>query len=216
MAIRIVLADDHQVVREGFSALIDGEPDMEVVGEAADGRSAIELVRAKAPDVVVMDISMPDMNGVEATRRIVSGFPGTKVLALSVHSAGHAVVEMLNTGASGYVVKRCAFRELASAIRHVHAGKRYLSPEITDQTVREFLAAASGAAEGAGCPLSPREREVLQLLAEGWNAKRIAPHLGVSLSTIESHRRSIMRKLKLHTIAELTKYAVREGLTSLE
>lgn len=217
MSIRILLADDHQVVREGFRALLEKEPSMEVVAEAGDGRTAIRLARELLPDVVVMDINMPDLNGIESTRQIAREIPQVKVVALSIHSDRRFVVEMLRAGARGYLLKECAFDELARAIRAVTAGETYLSARITQVVVDEYVKRPLKSDEtSAAAVLTNREREVLQLLAEGGSTKQIALRLHLSVKTIEACRRQIMNKLDLHSIAELTKYAIREGLTSLE
>jgi DNA-binding NarL/FixJ family response regulator len=211
---RIVLADDHQLMRQGLRGLLDREPDMEVVGEADGGRSALALVAELAPNVVIMDVAMPDLNGVEATRKIVAGFPGVRVIALSMHADKRFVAGMLKAGASGYLLKDCAFAELAGAVRTVAAGQVYLSPGIAGLVAEEF--AGRFAPDRPGSPLTGREREVLQLIAEGQATKQIAVRLGLSVKTVETHRRQMMDKLGLHSVAELTKYAIREGLTALD
>jgi NarL family two-component system response regulator LiaR len=212
--IRIVIADDHQLIREGLRGLLDREPDMEVVGEAQDGRAALGLVADLSPEVVIMDVAMPDLNGIEATRKVIAAFPAIRVIALSMHSDKRFVAGMLKAGASGYLLKDCAFSELASAVRTVAAGKVYLSPGIAGLVAEEF--AGRFAPDRPALPLTDREREVLQLIAEGQATKRIAARLGLSVKTVETHRRQMMDKLGLHSVAELTKYAIREGLTSLE
>ena len=175
------------------------------------------MAQEKKPEVVVMDVSMPDLNGMEATKQIIESLPETRVIALSMHSDKRFVIGMLRAGASGYLLKDCASQELANAILQVAGGKKYLSPEITGVVIDDvLLAGSSEEGETAASQLSPREREVLQLIAEGWSTKQIASHLYVSIKTIETHRRQIMKKLDLHNIADLTKYAVREGLTSIE
>ena len=214
MSTRIVLADDHQLMRQGLRGLLDREPDMEVVGEADGGRSALALVAELVPSVVIMDVAMPDLNGVEATRKIVEGFPGVRVIALSMHADKRFVAGMLKAGASGYLLKDCAFAELAGAVRTVAAGQVYLSPGIAGLVAEEF--AGRFAPDRPGSPLTGREREVLQLIAEGQATKQIAVRLGLSVKTVETHRRQMMDKLGLHSVAELTKYAIREGLTALD
>ena len=217
MSIRVLIADDHKIMLAGLRSLLEKQTDFEVVGEADNGRKAVKMAQEKTPDVVVMDVSMPDLNGIEATKQIIESLPDTRVIALSMHSDKRFVMGMLRAGASGYLLKDCASQELANAIAQVAGGKKYLSPEITGVVIDDFL--LGGSAEEvatAASPLSPREREVLQLIAEGWSTKQIASHLYVSIKTIETHRRQIMKKLDLHAIADLTKYAIREGFTSIE
>ena len=216
MSIRILLADDHKITRQGLRSLLDKEFDMEVVAEAEQGRTAVRLVRELLPDVVIMDVSMPDLNGMEATRQIVGEFSGVKVVALSMHSDTLFVSEMLKSGASGYLLKDCAFEELARAIRTVVAGRTYLSPSVSGVVVDDYLHRLSKADFSGLEVLTDREREVLQLLAEGKSTKQIALKLHISVKTVETHRRQMMNKLDIHTVAELTKYAIRKGLTSLE
>ena len=221
---KVLIADDHRIVREGLRSLLQDQPDLEVIGEAADGREALELAAEYEPDVVVMDVAMPQLNGIEATRRLISDSPGTKVVALSMHSDRRYVAEALKAGASGYLLKDGAFDELVSAIRAVVANKVYLSPRVAGVVVDDYvrrLPDGDGASEVRGAPgafqkLTPREREVLQLMAEGFATKEIAARLHVSVKTVETHRRQLMEKLQLYSVAEVTKYAIREGLTSLE
>jgi two-component system response regulator NreC len=216
MSIRIILADDHKITRQGLRLLLDKQSDMEVIAETQDGRTAVQLAEKLLPDVVIMDVSMPDLNGVEASRQITSRFPNIRIIALSMHSDTLFVAEMLRSGASGYLLKDCAFEELARAIRTVIAGKTYLSPAISGVVVDDYLHRLSKVDSSTTRLLTDREREVLQLLAEGKSTKQIALKLHISPKTVETHRRQIMDKLNLHTIAELTKYAIRKGLTSLE
>ena len=217
MSIRVLIADDHKIMLAGLRSLLEKQTDFEVVGEAENGRKAVQMAQEEKPDVVVMDVSMPDLNGMEATIQIIESLPKTKVIALSMHSDKRFVMGMLRAGAYGYLLKDCASQELANAIVQVAGGKKYLSPEVTGVVIDDFLLGdSSGKVATATSQLSPREREVLQLIAEGWSTKQIASHLYVSIKTIETHRRQIMRKLDLHTIADLTKYALREGLTSIE
>lgn len=215
MPAKILLADDHAIIREGLRALLEKQPDIEVVGAVEDGRKAMELVGELKPDIVIMDISMPNLNGIDAARKIVGKLGGTKVIALSMHSSRRFVTEMLKAGASGYILKECLFNELIGAIRVVLGGGIYLSPRITGIVVGEYLRRQMPE-QPAAPALTEREREVLQLLAEGKGTKEVALQLHVSGKTIESIRRNIMDKLDIHSIAELTKYAVREGLTPLE
>jgi len=215
MSIRILLADDHKIIREGLRALLVNQRDIDVIGEAEDGRSTVKLSQELSPDVVIMDISMPDMNGIEAARQIISRDSRIKVIALSVHSDKRFVIEMLNAGASGYLLKDCAFEELANAIRTVMSNRSYLSPAITDVMIQDYRNLLSRETLSVFSLLSPREREILQLFAEGKSTKEIAFDLDISIKTVETHRQQIMKKLDIHTIAELTKYAIKEGLTTL-
>ncbi len=216
MSIKILLADDHRITRQGLRSLLEKQDGMEVVAEAENGRTAVRLVEQLEPDVVIMDVTMPDMNGVEAARQITSRSPQIKVIALSMHSDTLFVTEMLRSGAAGYLLKDCAFDELARAIRTVMDDKTYLSPSISGIVVEDYLHRLSKPDSSSSEVLSDREREVLQLMAEGNSTKQIAMKLHVSVKTVETHRRQIMNKLDIHTVAELTKYAVRKGLTSLE
>ena len=216
MSVRILLADDHKIVRDGLRALIEKESQMEVVGEAQDGREALKLIRQLAPDVVILDIGMPGLNGIETASEIAAEHPKTRIIGLSMHSDRRFVSEMLKAGASGYLLKDCAFEELACAIRAVIADEIYLSPKIAGVVLDDYVSHLTGGRGEAQPTLTHREREVLQLLAEGESTKQIALALGVSSKTVETHRQHIMQKLGVFSVAELTKYAVREGLTSLE
>ena len=213
MSIRVLIADDHKIMLAGLRSLLEKQTDFDVVGEAENGRKAVQMAQKKEPDVVVMDVSMPDLNGIEATKQIIESLPETRVVALSMHSDKRFVMGMLRAGASGYLLKDCASQELANAILQVAGGKKYLSPEITGVVIEDSLHPQP---QEEASLLSAREREVLQLIAEGWSTKQTASHLYVSVKTIETHRRQIMKKLDLHNIADLTKYAIREGLTSIE
>lgn len=213
MKTKILLVDDHKMMRDGLRKILDDDESMTVVGEACDGREALKLATETRPDVVVMDVGMPDMNGIEATRSIMRELPRAKVVALSTYSDKRYVLNMLAAGASGYVLKSAAYHELLSAVRAALGGGQYLSPEIAGIVVEECFAPEKGA--GAFKKLAPREREVLQLLAEGLTSREIGQRLSISIKTVETHRRHIMQKLELHSVAELTKYAVREGLTAL-
>ncbi len=214
--IRILLADDHKIIRDGLKTLIEKETGMEVAAEAENGRKTVRLVQKLRPNVVIMDVTMPDMNGIEATRKIMEEVPGVRIIGLSMHSDRRYILGMLEAGACGYLLKDCAFDELAMAIRNVAAGNTYLSPRIAEVVVKGYLDKTPGPLAGLGSALTPREREVLQLLAEGMAAKEIAAHLNVSVKTVETHRRNMMEKLSMRSIADLTKYAVREGLVSIE
>jgi DNA-binding NarL/FixJ family response regulator len=213
MTTKILIADDHQIIRQGLKSLLDRYPDFKVVGEAADGRNAVRLAKQLTPDVIVMDIAMPDLNGIEATRQLTKAQPEIKIIALSMHADRRFANEMIRAGAQGYLVKDGAFEELAEAIRAVTSGKTYLSPRVADNYVAGDAATTPSSAFDR---LSPREREVLQLMAEGRSTKEIAMDLTLSVKTIETHRRQFMEKLNLFSVAELTKYAIREGLTTLE
>jgi len=215
MKTTILIADDHRIMREGLGALLGGERDLEVVGEAPDGREAVRLARELKADVVIMDVGMPGLNGVEATKQIAARAPDAKVLALSMHSDRRFVTEMLRAGAYGYVLKESAFEEVVRAVREVVAGRTYLSPGVVGVVVEDYVSHVRKQPSEAS-PLTDREREVVQLLAEGESTKRIAARLNVSVKTIETHRKHVMEKLDIHSVAELTKYAVREGLTPLE
>ena len=216
MSIKVLLVDDHAIIREGLRSLLDKQSEMEVIADTDDGRKAIEFVRELSPDIVIMDITMPGLNGIEATRQITAEFPDVKVIALSIHSKRRFVADMLSAGATGYILKECLFDELVQAIKAVAAGGRYLSPMITDVVVSDYVKRLSATADSPFEALKAREREVLQLVTEGKSTKQIALELHVSTKTIEANRRQIMEKLNIHSVAELTKYAVREGLTTLE
>ena len=216
MSIRILLADDHRIMREGLRSVLEKELDMEVIAEAKDGRMTVKLAEKLSPDVIVMDITMPGLNGMDATREILSMVSDVKVVALSMHSDEQFVAGMLNAGASGYLLKDCAFEELCRAIRAVVANETYLSPGIAGIVVKEYRRGLSRTEFSLSPGLTAREREVVQLVTEGKSSKEIASLLHVSVRTVESHRHQIMDKLDIHTIAELTKYAIRKGITSLE
>ena len=215
MTTRVLLVDDHKMVREGLRAILEQDEAFSVVGEASGGREAVQLTQDLHPDVVVMDVAMGDLNGIEATRQIQSLVPGCAVVALSSHSDRRYVMAILAAGASGYVLKANAYEQLARGVRAAARGMKYLSPDVTSEVIEAAFREES--LRGSVYEiLGPREREVLQLLAEGCSSVQIADRLGVSLSTAETHRRNIMRKLDVHNVADLTKYAIREGLTTLE
>lgn len=216
MGIAIFLADDHEIVRVSLQSLLEKQPDIRVVGQAGDGRETVEKVRELKPNIVIMDVVMPNLNGIEATGRITRELPDVKVLALSMYSDRHYVLAMFHAGASGYLLKKCASRELVQAIRIVAANQFYLSPAISNVVVDELIDGRARKKMPFSSPLTAREREILQLLVEGKVAKEIAAQLYISLSTVETHRRQVMEKLDLHNIADLTKYAIREGITSLQ
>ena len=215
MTIKIILADDHRIIREGLRALLEKESGVEVIAEAADGRTTVKLCRELLPDLVIMDITMPDLNGIEATHQILSEMPDIKVIALSMHSDKRFVSEMFNAGALGYLLKDAAFEELSDALRAVNSNQLYLSAQL--ESLKDYLGGVRTAQVYDSSPtLTKREREVLQLLAEGKTTHQIASSLCLSGKTVAAHRTQIMNKLGLKSIAELTKYAIREGLTSLE
>jgi DNA-binding NarL/FixJ family response regulator len=217
--ISIVIADDHRLLREGLRSLLEKQPGMKPVAEAEDGRNTVKQVLKFKPDVVVMDVSMPGMNGIEATRQIKKDAPAVKVIGLSMNADKRFVTEMLKAGASGYLLKHCAFAELGLAIQSVAQNRIYLSSEITGIVIDDYIhITAPKVIKGTvnQSALSSREKEVLQMLAEGKSTKDIASVLNLSMKTIETHRHNIMEKLNMFSIAELTKYAIAEGLTTLE
>jgi DNA-binding NarL/FixJ family response regulator len=214
VGIKILLVDDHKIMREGLRSLLENQPGMQVIAEAVNGREAVRLARDKRPDVVIMDIDMPDLGGIEATRQMCAALPEVKVIGLSIHTEKHYVVNMLRAGASGFLSKDCPFDELVQAIKTVVANHTYLPPGIADIMIEDYIKEVPLLESSAFSVLTSREREVLQLIAEGWSTKEMASHLNVSAKTVDTHRRQIMDKLNLHSIADLTKYAVQEGLTS--
>jgi DNA-binding NarL/FixJ family response regulator len=214
--IKVLIADDHQIVRDGLRALLEKEADLQVIGEATDGRTVLRMIREQAPRVVIMDVAMPNSNGIEATIQIKKEFPEVKVIALSMHDDRRFVLSMIKAGASGYLIKDCAFKELVRAIQVVVVqNKIYLSPGITDVLVEKYLSDTPTQERIVFSLLTPREREVLQLIAEGKTSNQIAEHLHVSIKTVETHRAAILTKLNVRSVAELTKFAIREGITSV-
>jgi len=214
MGTRVLLVDDHRIVLDGLRAVVERQEGFEVIGVATTGHEAVRLARRLTPDVVVMDVVMPDLNGIDATRQILAERPETRVIALSMHADRRYVREMLGAGVRGYLLKDCAAEELARAMRAVLSGQVWLSPAVAGIVVDDYTHGAPGA-PGAFALLTPREREVLQLVAEGRSAKEIGALLHLSVKTVETHRRQLMDKLALRSVAELTKYAIREGLTEL-
>jgi DNA-binding NarL/FixJ family response regulator len=212
--ITVLLAEDHQIVREGLKRLLEAEKDIDVVGEADTGRKAVEMARELNPAVVVMDIAMPQMNGLEATRQILETLPGTKVLVLSAHNDDVYVDRVMAIGAAGYLIKQTSAHILSQAIREVGKGKTFFSPEVARRLDkrREQSLDRKGVLKSGATSLSSREREVLQLVAEGSANKQIADALGISIKTVEKHRDHIMRKLDIHETAGLTRYAIKTGL----
>jgi DNA-binding NarL/FixJ family response regulator len=216
VSIRIIIADDHQIVRQGLRVLLEKEPDMQVVGEAEDGPSTVRMAKELAPHVILMDIKMPVLNGIEATRQILTDLPDVKIIALSMYPDQRFVTNMLRSGARGYVLKDCAFEELIQAIRMVVANKTYLCPSVTEVVVKDYVNLNPSPNQNSFAVLTAREREVLRLLTEGRRTSQIAQLLEISVKTVDTHRQQIIHKLGIRSLAELTKYAIREGLTSLE
>lgn len=213
MSIRILLADDHAVLRHGLSKALQAESDMEVIGLAADGMTAVELARELSPDIIIMDIGMPGLNGIEATRQITKQSPRVRIIALSMHSAKKFIMEMFKAGASGYLLKDCEYDELAAAVRSVASGKDYISPSISGILIETCTTDNPKRKKDAFSTLTNREREVLQLLTEGKTTKQAAARLHISPKTVEVHRLNVMNKLKIDNMVQLTKYAIQEGIT---
>ena len=216
MSTKLLLVDDHKIMRHGIRSLLEKEASMEVLEETNNGRTAIELAKNLSPDVIIMDIAMHDLNGVEATRQITTELPEVKVIMLSMHSDRQMVADALQAGASGYLLKDCEFEELVRAIETVVSNRTYLSPEIADILVENFVRKSPLPESSTSSILTPREREILQLLAEGNSTKEIATSLCLSTKTVETHRRQMMEKLNIYNVAHLIKFAIRKGLTSLE
>jgi DNA-binding NarL/FixJ family response regulator len=211
---RIVIAEDHTILREGLKALLSAHPDFEVIGEAGDGREALRCVETLKPDLVLMDLSMPKTTGLQAIKEIKKRHPRTKVVALTVHKAEEYILETLQGGADGYVLKDADHSELVMAIERVMEGKRYLSPGISGKVIEGYLAGREAPEiRSVWDSLTDREREVLKLIAEGHKNKEIADYLCISLKTVEKHRSNLMRKLDLHNTAALTAFAIEKGLT---
>ncbi len=215
MTVKILIADDHKIVREGLKSLLEKQPGFAVVAEAEDGLTAFDEVKKHTPDIAILDIGMPGLNGIETTRKIRSEMAETKVIALSMHADRRFVMGVLEAGANGYLLKDSAFEELVTAVKAVAKGKMYLSPSIAGTVVKNSLDKLDQGKQGSSVLLSGREREVLQMIAEGQSTKEIAFKLFVSTKTVETHRKQIMDKLNIRTVAGLTKYAIREGLTTL-
>ena len=216
MKLRILLVDDHQILREGLRALLSTEDDFELVGEAADGQAAIDLAQQLHPHVVVMDIGLPGIGGIEATRKILETNPDVKVIGLSIHSDRRFVVGMLAAGAQGYLPKNCASEELVKAIREVGGGGIYISEQLKGIVLEDYVRQVQSKEQPAVSTLSDREREVLRLLAGGQDLKQIAASLGLSYKTVEGYRQRISEKLGMRSVADLTRFAIREGLASLD
>ncbi len=215
MAVKIIVADDHALMREALCSKLDGKPDLNVIAQANNGREAIELCQKHIPDVMFMDVSMPDLNGVEATRRIHENNPNIKIVALSMHSDNKFVMDMLKAGASGYLLKACRFEELLDAIHIIMSGEIYLDRGISTKVIKDHIRTMSNQETGESENLTSREREVLQMVVEGKSSKEIAFKLSIEEHTIVKHRQNIMKKLDIRDIPGLTKYAIRRGIISL-
>jgi DNA-binding NarL/FixJ family response regulator len=216
MALEVFIAEDHNLVRSGIRALLDAAPDLKVVGEAANGRQAVEMVRQLRPGLVLMDVAMPELNGIEAARQVLADNAQARVIMLSMHEDRHYVFESLKAGATGYVLKSAAFQDLIAAIATVMSGKNYISPALSDTVMNDYIRRAQGDEENTELGrLSGREREVLQLIAEGNSSAEVAQVLHISVRTVDTHRHNIMNKLEIHSIAGLTKFAIRHGLCVL-
>ena len=215
MNIKILIVDDHQIFREGLRSMIEKKPGITVVGEAESGKTAINLARELRPDIIIMDIVMPEMNGIETTRHLAESLPQIKIIGLSMHDDVRFATEMLKAGASGFLLKDCAFEELVDAINTVRAENVYLSPKTREGMIRDYLDLLAKGVQSSLSVLTAREQEVLKYIAEGKSMKAIAADLGLSVKTIETHRLNIMEKLEIKNVAELVKYAIRQGLASL-
>jgi len=213
---KVLIADDHGIVRQGLASLISKQPNIDVVGEAKDGREVLDLARELSPDIIIMDVSMPNLNGADATRLILADNPGIRVIALSMHTEKRIVKDILQAGASAYVLKSYMFDELTKALDAAAAGEFYLSPRITGAVLEDYISQGQRVKKSEPDELTVRERQVLQLTAEGKTVKQIALQLHVSPKTADATRRKLMNKLGISSIAELTKYAIREGITSTD
>ena len=214
--IKVLIADDHTILRQGIKALLDNQAEIEVIGEAKDGREALTLIERLLPDVVLMDIAMPGLNGLEATRRIKKKFPGIKVLVLTMYTNEEYVFQILNAGANGYLVKETAFQDLISAIKAVYRDEAFMSPSISKKVINRYTQRVRKANDPTCDILTTREREILQLIAEGSSSKKIAEALFISPKTVETHRTHIMDKLNIHNRTDLVKYAIRTGIVDID
>jgi DNA-binding NarL/FixJ family response regulator len=214
--IRVLLVEDHKIVRQGLRALLDAQPDIEVVGEAEDGRSGLKEIEQKRPDIAILDLGMPKLNGIDATKQIIKLSPETKVIVLSMHAGDEYVRPAIRAGASGYLLKGSGLSDLVSAIYAIHKGEAFFSPSIAKILLQDVLNAEQDDPENTSEALSDREREILQMIAEGYSSPQIARSLFISIKTVETHRSRIMKKLNIHNIAGLVRYAVRIGLVSTE
>lgn len=212
--IRLVLVEDHAIMREALQSLLESKEEFIVIGEASSGRDALALIEKTSPDIVIMDINIPELNGIDVTRQVCERFPQTRILGLSVHMRGRMVSEMLKAGAMGYVPKSCAARELLTGLRAVAEGKMYVSPDVLGELVECQNHSNEDKKTGIFTRLTEREREVLQLIAEGYSTKEIGDKIHLSVPTIHTHRQNIMRKLNARSIADLVRYAIREGIIS--
>ena len=215
MSIRVLLADDHEMFLEGLRELLGKADGIELAGLARDGAEAVAAAERLQPDVALMDMTMPRLNGIQATQKIAAGSPGTKVLVLSMHGDKNLIVESLKAGARGYVLKECSSQDLCLAIQTVANGQYYLTPAILSTLIGDYLRLTENEEQGSDCPLSERELDVLKLLVKGCNAKQIAEQLSISKNTVDTHRRHILDKLGCNSMAELTRYAIREGYLDL-
>jgi DNA-binding NarL/FixJ family response regulator len=213
---RILLVDDHKLLIDGLRSILESRKDIEIVGVANDGLEAIELTARHRPDIILLDISMPRLNGMDTARQILRDMPGTKIIMLSMHADRRYIQESLRAGACGYILKESASEEVIEALKTVKRGELFFSHSLRGQVLHEYVEMIRGGGSTGCSPLTLREREVLQSLAEGKSTKEIAELLNISVKTVESHRKQVMDKLDLHSIAELTKYAIREGLTQLD
>lgn len=216
MSTSIVLVDDHKIMRDGLRNILQNEKDIEIIGEADNGRDAVKLILDVKPDIAIMDIGMPEMNGVEATRQIVKEMPNIKIIALSMHYDMQFVSGMIKAGAKGYLLKDCAGSELVTAIKTVNKNNTYICQDITNTLIDDFSKAQSVEYVGDDTVLTNRENEILQLLTEGKTTKQIAQDLFISVKTVEAHRTNIMHKLDIRNLPELTKYAIRKGITTVD
>ena len=215
MSYRILIADDHEIVRRGLKSIIAGQPEYEIVGEALTGREAVELARRHKPDLIIMDIGMPELNGLEATRQVLKEFPGTEVLILTMHESEQVIREVLDTGARGYILKSDAGRELLAAVDALRRRKPYFTTKVSEMVLTGYLRGGVRTEESGDAPrlqLTAREREIVQLLAEGKSNKEVAAALNISVKTAETHRARIMAKLNIRSIGELVRYAVRNRI----
>ncbi len=214
--IKVLVADDHTILRQGIKALLDNQEGIEVIGEAKDGREALAIIEETLPDVVLMDIAMPGLNGLEATRRIKKKFPRMKVLVLTMYTNEEYIFQILNAGANGYLVKETAFQDLISAIKAVYKNEAFMSPSISKKVINSYIKKAQDEEEQTCEILTTREREILQLIAEGNSSKKIAELLFISPKTVETHRTHIMDKLNIHNRTGLIKYAIRKGMVDVD